>query len=118
MLKYYTRACNFIYGNLAKKKIKSGQALPLCGNNLIAFSSVEIFIRNKNKVITKVINIQKIESLNPKLKIKIKKDIKIITSKRKSFLKNINFSNYQSNFPSVCPQGPFWYGNNCDFLNY
>ena len=92
MIKYYTRACNFIYGNLAKKKIKSRQALPLCGNNLIAFSSVEIFIRNKNKVITKVINIQKIENLNPKLKIKIKKDIKIITSKKKSFLKNINFS--------------------------
>ena len=85
MIKYYTRACNFIYGNLAKKKIKSGQALPLCGNNLIAFSSVEIFIRNKNKVITKVINIQKIENLNPKLKIKIKKDIKIITSKKKAF---------------------------------
>ena len=86
MLKYYTRACNFIYSNLAKKKkIKSRQALPLCGNNLIAFSSVEIFIRNKNKVITKVINIQKIESLNPKLKIKIKKDIKIITSKKKAF---------------------------------
>ena len=92
MIKYYTRACNFIYGNLAKKKIKSRQALPLCGNNLIAFSSVEIFIRNKNKVITKIINIQKIKRLNPKLKIKIKKDIKIITSKRKNFLKNINFS--------------------------
>ena len=57
MLKYYTRACNFIYGNLAKKKIKSGQALPLCGNNLIAFSSVEIFIRNK--ILTPKFNIIK-----------------------------------------------------------
>ena len=49
---------------------------------------VEIFIRNKNKVITKVINIQKIENLNPKLKIKIKKDIKIITSKKKTSKKH------------------------------
>ena len=45
MIKYYTRACNFIYGNLAKSLIKKGKALPLCGNNYIAFQNIELFKR-------------------------------------------------------------------------
>ena len=47
MSKYYTRACNFYYGISAKKLIKKKLALPLCGNNNIAFDKLEIFIRKK-----------------------------------------------------------------------
>ena len=45
MTKYYTRACNFYYGNAAIQLIKKKQALPLCGNNNTAFDTLEI-IRN------------------------------------------------------------------------
>ena len=45
MIKYYTRACNFYYGNQAKQLIK--KALPLCGNLNTAFDTLEIFTRNK-----------------------------------------------------------------------
>tara|TARA_A100001011_G_scaffold362944_2_gene412440 strand:- start:2844 stop:3905 length:1062 start_codon:yes stop_codon:yes gene_type:complete len=92
MIKYYTRACNFCYGSLAKKKIQSGDALPLCGNDHIAFSSLEIFKKRNNIVSAKIINIKKIENLNLPVRKKVKKDLKIIVSKRKNFLKNLNFS--------------------------
>ena len=49
MSKYYTRACNFYYGTQAKKLIKKKQALPLCGENKIAFDEIEIFTRKKKK---------------------------------------------------------------------
>ena len=49
MIKYYTRACNFFYGDQAKKLIKNRTGLPLCGNNKIAFTSLEIFSRKKKK---------------------------------------------------------------------
>ena len=51
MKKYYTRACNFYYGVNAKKLIKKRIALPLCGNQNIAFDKIEIIVRKKNKVI-------------------------------------------------------------------
>ena len=48
MIKYYTRACNFKYGSIAKKLIKNKLALPLCGNKNISFDEIEIIItRNK-----------------------------------------------------------------------
>ena len=91
MTKYYTRACNFYYGTNAKLLIKKRLALPLCGNRNIAFDKVEIFKRKKNKVLSKIISIKKIETLNIFAKKKIKKDLKKIILKRKNFLKNINF---------------------------
>ena len=42
MIKYYTRACNFYYGNQAKKLITKKKALPLCGNKKIAFNQIKI----------------------------------------------------------------------------
>ena len=45
MRKYYTRACNFYYGNYAKKLVKAKKALPLAGNSNIAFDQLEIFER-------------------------------------------------------------------------
>ena len=93
MEKYYTRACNFYHGKLAKKLIKNKLAFPLCGKNEIAFDKLEILIRNKNKIKTKFIHISKISSLNHKLKISVKKSIKNIVKKRKNFLNKVNFSN-------------------------
>ena len=92
MIKYYTRACNFFYGREAKSLIKTKKALPLCGNKNIAFNKLEIISRNKNKVKSKTINIKDVKLLNRIQILKIKKDLKKITSKRKNFIKNINFS--------------------------
>ena len=91
MNKYYTRACNFYYANNARLLIKKRLALPLCGNKNIAFDKIEIFTRKKNKISSKIINIKKVNSLNILSKKKVQKDLKKITSKRKNFIKNINF---------------------------
>ena len=93
MNKYYTRACNFKYGSIANKLIKNKQALPLCGNKKISFEDIEIITRNKNKIFSKVINFKKINLLNKNQKKKVKEDLKKIISKRKNFLKNVDFSN-------------------------
>ena len=92
MIKYYTRACNFKYGSIARQLIKDKKALPLCGNKNISFNEIEIIRRNRNKINTKIIHYKKINNLNNHLKIKVKKDLKRITSKRKNFLKHVNFS--------------------------
>ena len=92
MNKYYTRACNFYYGKEAKSLIKTKKALPLCGNKNIAFNKLEIISRNKKKVKNKIINIQDVKFLKRVQIFKIKNDLKKITSKRKNFIKNINFS--------------------------
>ena len=55
MKKYYTRACNFFYGVNSKKLVKDKLTLPLCGNNSISFNQIEIFIRNKKKIKSKII---------------------------------------------------------------
>ena len=91
MKKYYTRACNFYYGNNAKLKIKKKLALPLCGNSNISFDKIEIITRTKNNTTSKIINLKKINKLNGLLKKKIKIDLKKITMKRKNFLNNVNF---------------------------
>ena len=50
MRKYYTRPCNFYYGNYAKNLIKNKKALPLAGNNNISFDQLEILQRQKGKI--------------------------------------------------------------------
>ena len=92
MIKYYTRACNFYHGTQAKSLIIKNLALPLCGNNNIAFSKIEIFKRNNKKISSKIIDINSINKLKKVEQIKIKKDLKKITLRRKNFLKNVNFS--------------------------
>ena len=82
MKKYYTRACNFFYGLNSKKLIKKKLTLPLCGNNSISFNKIEIFIRNKKKVKSKIIDIKNINKLPLSIKNKISQDIKKIISKR------------------------------------
>ena len=91
MKKYYTRACNFKYGSTAKQLIKTKKALPLCGNKDISFDEIEIISRHKNKIHSKIINYKKINTLSVFLRNKVRKDLKNIISKRKNFLKHVNF---------------------------
>tara|TARA_B110000027_G_C16079639_1_gene283008 strand:- start:277 stop:1332 length:1056 start_codon:yes stop_codon:yes gene_type:complete len=85
MKKYYTRACNFYYGSQAAYLIKKKLALPLCNKKDISFDKIEIISRENKKVSTKIINLNEIKKENVKLQIKIKKDLKKITSDRKTF---------------------------------
>ena len=91
MTKYYTRACNFYYGENAKLLINKKLALPLCGNKYIAFDKLEIITRKNYKVLTKTIYFKKINRLKSSCKKKVKQDLKKIILKRKNFLKNVNF---------------------------
>jgi len=86
MKKYYTRVCNFYYGNHAKILIKNKKALPLNGNSEIAFDHIEILSRDSSKLI----NIKDIKKLPIKLKKKIKKDLTNILKRKKNF-SNFNF---------------------------
>ena len=91
MIKYYTRACNFIYGEKAKNLIKSKKALPLCGNNQIAFDKIEIFTKTKKKIISEILDLKIVKKIKGKKKVKIIKDLQRIKSKRTNFIKNIDF---------------------------
>jgi len=82
MKKYYTRACNFFYGSTSRKLVKKKLTLPLCGDNSISFNQVEIFIRKKKKVESKIVSIKKIKKFPLIIRKKISKDIKKITAKR------------------------------------
>ena len=65
MIKYYTRACNFYYGSFSKEKIKKKQSLPLNGNNLISFDTIEIRkIIDKGYERAKKVLTEKIEDLH------------------------------------------------------
>jgi len=93
MRKYYTRPCNFYYGNYAKHLVKIKKALPLAGNNNISFDQLEIFERKKGKNTKSYLySINEIKKLNREIKDIVKFDLKKITSKRKSIIK-IKFDN-------------------------
>ena len=79
MYKYYTRPCNFFFGKSSIIKIYNKLSLPLNGNKLISFDSIEITTRSNKKII----NINKIGHLKKELKIKIKNDLKNIIKKKK-----------------------------------
>ena len=87
MDKYYTRACNFYYGLNSAEKVKKKLSLPLHGNNLISFDTVEIITRKK----IEKISIKKINKLKDNIKKKIFSDINQILKKKK--FKGLKFSN-------------------------
>ena len=87
MKKYYTRACNFFYGNTSKKLVKKKLSIPLCGNSNISFDKIEIFLRKKKKISSRIVEIKKINSLPFLIKKKILFDLNKISSKRKKFNK-------------------------------
>ena len=89
MKKYYTRACNFFYGSYSKELIKKKLTLPLCGDIYISFNKIELFIRENNKVKSKILNIKNINKLPISIRNKINQDIKKIIKKRK-FLRKKN----------------------------
>ena len=85
MEKYYTRACNFYFGSTSKLKIKKKLSLPLSGNNLISFDSIELITRKSKKII----NINKVNNLPIKLKKKVNLDLKNITKKKYFYKLNL-----------------------------
>ncbi len=87
MIKYYTRPCNFYYGKKSLKKVKKKLSIPLHGNNLISFDTIELISRKSKKII----NIQSIKNQSKKIKKKILLDINQISKKKK--FKNLSFSN-------------------------
>jgi dihydropteroate synthase len=87
MKKYYTRVCNFYYGDKSVKLIKQKKTLPLNGNKQISFDQIEIISRNSKKLI----KIKDIKNLSSFLKKKINHDLNILTKKNKNF-SNLNFN--------------------------
>ena len=83
MKKYYTRACNFFYGEESKRLINKRLSLPLCGDALISFNKIEIFSKDKNRVESKIVDIKNLNKLPSIVRKKISGDIKKITAKRK-----------------------------------
>ena len=93
MRKYYTRPCNFYYGNYANNLIVKKKAFILAGNKNIAFDKLEIFQRKKGKKIqSQIHSIDSIEKLPKKIKSIVKSDLKKITLKRKSIC-GLKFNN-------------------------
>tara|TARA_Y100001935_G_scaffold118399_1_gene97887 strand:- start:2218 stop:3270 length:1053 start_codon:yes stop_codon:yes gene_type:complete len=86
MSRSYTRVCNFYYGAKSKLLVKKNKSLPLHNNPEISFDKIEIITRKSKKLIS----INDINKLPFSLKDKIKKDIKLVT-KRKKNIKNLNF---------------------------
>ena len=85
MRKYYTRPCNFYYGNYARRLIRKKKALSLAGNQNIAFDQIEIFKRQKKGIAkSNIYSIKSIKALPKEIKSTIKIDLKKITSKRKN----------------------------------
>jgi len=88
MRKYYTRPCNFYYGNHAKHLIKTKKALPLAGSSNISFDQLEIFERKKGKNIKSYLySINELKKLNTEIKNIVKADLNKITKKRKNISK-------------------------------
>ncbi len=87
MKKYYTRACNFFYGSYSKQLVKKKLTLPLCGENTVSFNQVEIFIRDRKSIKSKIFDLRNIKKLPLNLKNKISNDINQIIKKREFFKK-------------------------------
>ncbi len=86
MLRYYTRVCNFYYGNHSKKLINQKKSIPLNGIKEISFDQIEIITRNSKKKIF----INQIKYLPESIRKKINFDLKKIKSKKKNF-SNLDF---------------------------
>jgi len=88
MKRYYTRACNFYYGENSIKLVNKKKSIPLNGNKKISFDQIEVISRNSKKIIP----LSKINNLSKLLKKKIISDLKNIKLKKKNFA-NLNFLN-------------------------
>lgn len=88
MIKYYTKACNFYYGNISKEKLKKKISLPLNGNKFISFDTIELITRKTKKKI----KIKDIKKLPSKLRKKVLRDLQQIAKKKS--LSRIKFKTY------------------------
>ena len=96
MRKYYTRPCNFYYGNHANKLLSDKKANSLAGRLDIAFDQIEVFERKKNKIVSSnFYDISQVDSLSDEIKTLIKEDLKNITKKRN------NISNLKFDKPNI-----------------
>ena len=86
MSRYYTRLCNFYYGNSSKKLVNRNKTIPLNGIKEISFDQIEIITRNSKKKIF----VNQIKYLPKLIKRKINSDLKKIKSKKKNF-SNLDF---------------------------
>ena len=87
MRKYYTRPCNFYYGNYARKLIEEKKALSLTGRSNIAFDQVEVFHRKRKQIVeSKFYSIKEIKQLDNEISQTIEKDLKNITLEREGIL--------------------------------
>ena len=86
MDKYYTKPCNFYFGKNSISKFKKKESLPLHGNKLVSFDSIEIISRKGSKTL----GILEVKLLPKKLKYKVQQDLKKITQKKR--FKNLKFS--------------------------
>ncbi|MDC3062041.1 dihydropteroate synthase [Candidatus Pelagibacter sp.] len=86
MSRYYTRVCNFYYGNHSKKLVNKNKSIPFSGIKEISFDQIEILTRNSKRKIF----INQIKYLPKILRVKINLDLKEIKSKKKNF-SNLNF---------------------------
>ena len=86
MDKYYTKPCNFYFGKNSISKIKKKKSLPLHGNRLISFDTIEIISRKSSKTL----GILEVKLLPKKVKYKVQQDLKKITQKKN--FKNLRFS--------------------------
>ena len=84
MPKYYTRACNFYFGQTSKEKVKKKNSLPLFGDNSISFDMIELITRKSSRKLS----IFEITKIKGKIKNKIFSDLKKISKKKK--IKNLN----------------------------
>ena len=83
MRRYYTRVCNFYYGNESELLVNKNKTIPLNGNKRLSFDHIEIISRTSKRII----HIKKINNLNKLLKKQIKLDLKKIELKKKKFCK-------------------------------
>ena len=85
MPRYYTRVCNFYYGNHSKKLVSKKKAIPFNKRKEISFDQIEILTRKHKKKIF----INQIKNLSNPLKKKINSDLKKVKARKN------NFSNFK-----------------------
>ena len=84
MKRYYTRACNFYYGNFSKELVKKKKSISLHQIKEISFDHIEIITRKSKKKIP----IDKIKNLSKNLRTRVNsiKDMKSVIRKKINFL--------------------------------
>ncbi len=87
MKRYYTRVCNFYYGEQSENFVKKKKSLPLHKIKKISFDQIEIITRKSKKKIF----INEIKFLPNLIKKKIILDLNKVTSKKKNFA-NFDFN--------------------------